>query len=132
MAIVNSIKALFPGFGAPTEYVSLLTEALTRNATSTHALTGFRNPIRSGRLRMKTISPPVAATQVTAIKIVGDDGVTSVTLYQDTQTRTAAENIDLFFDFLSDLNLTTLTVSVTAANAGAADQTCDFEVGANP
>jgi len=67
---------------------------------------------------MKTISPPVAATQVTGIKIVGDDGVTSVTLYQDTQARTAAENIDLFFDFLSDLNLTTLTVSVTAANAG--------------
>lgn len=131
MAFVNTVKTLMPGFGAPSEYVSLLAQALVRNASTAFALTGFRNPIRNGRLRIKTATT-VASTQITGIKIVGDDGTNSVTLYQDGTARTAGEAEDLLFAFISDLNLTTITVTVAMANAGASDPSCDFEVtGAN-
>ena len=132
MAIVNTLKTLFPTRGVPTEYVALLAQALTRNATTTFAFTGFRNPIRTGAIRLKTIDPPVAATQITAIKITATDGTLTETLYQDAIARTAAEDEDLLFNFLSDLNLTTVNLIITMANAGAADQTADMELVGNP
>lgn len=130
MAIVNSIKTWFPGAGQVTEYIALLAQNLPINATTSFAFTGFTNFVRSGRIRIKTVTAP-AASQVTGIKITGTDGTLTVTLYQDTQARTAAELNDLFFDFLSELNLTTVTVAITAANAGTA-QTLELELAGNP
>lgn len=129
MAIANKLTSLFPGFGQVTEYIVATAVNLPINATTTTALTGFANYIRNGRIRFKLSAAP-AACQITAIKITGTDGSLTVTLYQDAVARTAAELVDLLFHFISELNLTTISVAVTMANAGTA-ATADFEVAGN-
>lgn len=131
MAIVNKLTSLMPAFGAPTEYVTLLAQALPATGSATYALTGFVNYVRSGRLRWKIIPPAGAAGQVTGIKVTATDGTTTVTLYQDTVARTASENIDWLYSFISDLNLTTINIVVSVATAGAGS-TVDVEVTGNP
>jgi hypothetical protein len=130
MAIVNSCKTLMPAFGNGTEYVSLLAQAVVINATTTFALTGFVNYVRSGRIRIKTTAAPTSS-QITGIQITGTDGTTTVSLYQDATARTAAQLMDFLYSFISELNLTTISVLVTAANAGTA-QTMDLEIVGNP
>jgi hypothetical protein len=132
MAVANSVKVLFPGFGAPTEYVLLPAVALAHGgAANAFTFTGFNNPIRTFRLRLKTVVPVIAATTITAIKITGTDGTTTVTFYQDAIARTAAENEDLLFEGISDLFLTTITATVTSGAAGGADTTMDGELAGN-
>ncbi len=132
MAILNKLTTLMPAFGAPTEYVTLLSAALPNAAvTTTFALTGFVNYVRTGRLRWKIIPPAGAAGQVTGVKVTATDGTTTVTLYQDAVARTAGENIDWMYSFISDLNLTTINILITTAAAGAAS-TIDVEVTGNP
>lgn len=130
MAIVNSVKTLFPGFGNVTEYIAAPATNLPINAATATALTGFTNFVRSFKLRLHIITAP-AASQITAIKITGTDGTTTTTFYQDATARTAAETLDMFWDILSDLNLTTVTITVTLANAGSA-MTADIEIAGNP
>jgi hypothetical protein len=130
MAIVNTVKTIMPGLGNPTEYVALVAQNQPINAATANVLTGFINYVRSGKIRIKSTSAP-AASQVTAILITGTDGVTTVTLYQDATARTAATLLDFLYDFISELNLTTITVTITLANAGTA-QTWDFEICGNP
>jgi len=121
-----------PAFGAPTEYITLLGQAVVNTATTTnYVLTGFINYVRSGRVRFKIIPPAGAAGQITAIVITGTDGTTTVTLYQDAVARTAGTNLDFLYSFISELNLTTVTVAVTTAAAGAAS-TADLEITGNP
>ena|SRR2546430_4410840 len=128
MAIANKLTTIMPAFGAPTEYVTLVGQALPNTATTTtYALTGFLNFIRAGRLRWKINPPAGAAGQVTGVKVTATDGTTTVTLYQDTVARTAGENIDWLYAFISELNLTTVSVLITTAAAGAAS-TVDVEV----
>jgi hypothetical protein len=129
MAIVNSVKTVLQ-FGNPTEYVNLLAQNVPINATTTFALTGFVNYVRSGKVRFKVTAAP-ASSQITGIKITATDGTTTVTLYQDATARTAAELVDLLFSFISELNLTTVNVLVTLANAGSA-MTADLEITGNP
>lgn len=128
MAIVNTVKTISIQ-AVPTEYVSLVAQNVPINATTTFALTGFVNYVRSGRIRYK-VSAAGAAGQVTAIKITATDGTTTVTLYQDATARTAGELQDFLWTFISELNLTTITVAITMANAGAAN-TADFEIAGN-
>lgn len=131
MAIVNKLTVIMPAFGAPTEYVFLTAQALPNTATTTtYALTGFINFVRSGRLRFKIIPPAGAAGQITGIKVTATDGTTTLTLYQDTVARTAGENIDWLYSFISDLNLTTVNLLITTAAAGAAS-TIDVEITGN-
>src|SRR5882724_8880035 len=116
MAIVNKLTTIMPAFGAPTEYLTLVGQALPNTAvTTTFALTGFVNFVRSGRIRWKIVPPAGAAGQVTGVKITATDGTTTVTLYQDTTARTAGENIDFLYSFISELNLTTINVLITTA-----------------
>jgi len=132
MAIVNKLTTIMPAFGAPTEYVTLLAQAVPNTATTTtYALTGFINFVRSFRLRWKIVPPAGAAGQVTGVKITGTDGTTTVTYYQDAVARTAGENLDLLFSVISELNLTTVNILITTAAAGAAS-TADVEITGNP
>jgi hypothetical protein len=132
MAILNKLITIMPAFGAPTEYVTLLGQAVVNTATTTnYVLTGFINFVRSGRVRFKIIPPAGAAGQITAITITATDGTTTVTLYQDAVARTAGTNLDFLYSFISDLNLTTVTIAVTTAAAGAAS-TADVEITGNP
>lgn len=131
MAILNKLTVLMPAFGAPTEYISLAGQALPNTATTTtYALTGFLNFVRTGRLRWKIIPPAGAAGQVTGVKVTATDGTTTVTLYQDAVARTAGENIDWLYSFISELNLTTVNLLITTAAAGAAS-TIDVEITGN-
>lgn len=131
MAIVNKLTVIMPAFGAPTEYVTLLGSALPNTAVTTNfVFTGFLNFVRSGRLRFKIIPPAGAAGQITGIKVTATDGTTTITLYQDAVARTAGENIDWLYSFISDLNLTTVTLAITTAAAGAAS-TLDAECTGN-
>lgn len=129
MAIANKLTVLMPAFGAPTEYVTSVAVNLPINAATSTALTGFLNFVRTGRVRFKTTTAP-AASVITGIKITGTDGSATVTLYMDTTTRIATEFQDFLYSFISELNLTTISVIVTLANAGSAI-TADFEVTGN-
>jgi len=131
MAIVNKLTTLMPAFGAPTEYVTLLAQNVPINATTSFALTGFVNFVRSGRIRFKTTATGGAASGITAIKITATDGSATVTLYQDAVTRTTNEFVDFLWSFISELNLTTVTVAITTPNAGGA-ATADLEITGNP
>ena len=130
MAIVNKVTTIMPAFGAPTEYVTSTAVNLPINAATSTALTGFVNFVRSGRIRFKTTTAPAAAV-ITGVKITATDGTSTVTLYMDTTTRIATEFQDFLYSFISELNLTTINVIVTLANAGSAI-TADLEVTGNP
>jgi len=129
MAIVNKLTTIMPAFGAPAEYVTLLAQVQTTSGTTTNALTGFVNFIRSGRVRFKTVSPAGTAG-ITAVVITGTDGTTTFTLYQDATARTVSTLQDFLYSFISELNLTTINVAITWG-AGTAS-TLDLEVTGNP
>lgn len=130
MAFANTVKTVMPGFGAPTEYVTLLAQNVPINATTSFALTGFNNPIRSFRLRFKTTATGGAATVIGGVKITGTDGSSTVTFYMDLTTRTANEFQDWLFSYISELFLTTVTIAITVTNAGGA-ATADIELTGN-
>jgi len=130
MSIVNSVKTLFPGMGNATEYVSLLGQTVTAGTSTAFALTGFINYVRSGKIRFKTTAAPASST-ITGIVITGTDGTTTVTLDSRSYVAsTAAQLVDYLFEFLSELNLTTITVTVT--EAGGTAPTADLEIAGNP
>jgi hypothetical protein len=129
MAIVNTVKTISVQ-AVPTEYVSLVAQNVPINATTSFALTGFVNFVRSGRIRFKTTATGGAGSQITGIKITATDGTSTVTLYQDGTARTANEFEDFVWTFISELNLTTVTVIITTANAGGA-ATADLEIAGN-
>ena len=129
MAIVNKLTVLMPAFGAPTEYVTLLAQAQVNASPTTNTLTGFINYVRSGRVRFKTV-PAAGTAAITAVVITGTDGTTTYTLYQDATARTASTNQDFMYSFISELNLTSISVVITLG-AGT-NSTMDLEVTGNP
>ena len=91
-------------------------------------LTGFTNFIRSGRLRIKST---VAGTgPITVIVITGTDGSTTQQLVPTGGSLAASTLFDFLYAFISDLNLTTVTVAITTT-AGTAS-TLDLEITGNP
>lgn len=129
--IVRGIRSIFPGFGNPGEYVSLLNQQAAINATTAFALTGFVNWVSSGIIRLRTIGIGVGAAQVTGLKITATDGTDTETLYQDAIARTASEFHNMLFHFVSELKFTTITVSVTLANVANGTYNYDIEVAGN-
>lgn len=129
MAVANKLTTLMPGFGAPTEYVTVIGQALANAATTNVVLTGFINFVRSGRLRVKTTTAGTAL--VTAFNVTATDGTTTVLIIPGGPVSiTASQLFDWLFAFISELNLTTLTVNITLG-AGT-NSTADFEVTGNP
>lgn len=126
MAILNKLSTIFPGFQSGPEYYTLTAQNIPINAATPFVFNGFLNYIRAGKLRLKIYSAP-AASQVTALLVTGTDGTTTYTFYQDATARTAATLLDFELDIISDLNLTSITVTVTTANAGTA-LTADLEL----
>jgi hypothetical protein len=131
MAIVNTVKSILPSLGNPTEYIALTAQNLPINASTSFAFTGFTNYVRSGKIRWKHTATGGAGSQVTGVKVTGTDGTSTVTLYMDATTRTSNEFNDWLYDFISELNLTTVTIIITTANAGGA-ATLDLEIAGNP
>jgi|SRR5581483_5829219 len=135
MAITNSLKTLFPGFGNPTLQAQLLSQTFAINATTTKTFSSF-TPVttcRSGWVRIHGISYPGAgAGQITGIKITGSDGTNTVELYMDTTSRTASDLPDLIFPFITELSLTSVAVAITMANVANGQLSADLELVANP
>jgi len=125
MAFINTVKTGLT-LGVPTEYVNSLAAALTVGTVTT-ALTGFANYIRSGKWRVKVTTPN--GGQITAIKVTVTDGTNTETVYQDAIARTINENVDIVNQFISELNVTTVNIAITAATATI---TADLEVTGNP
>jgi pyrroline-5-carboxylate reductase len=125
MAFINTVKTGLT-LGVPTEYVNSLAVALTVGTVTT-ALTGFANYIRSGKWRVKVTTPN--GGQITAIKVTVTDGTNTETVYQDAIARTINENVDIVNQFISELNVTTVNIAITAATATI---TADLEVTGNP
>lgn len=130
MAIVNKLTSIFPAFGNATEYLTLTAQNAPINATTTFTLNNFVNYVRSGRIRLKNSATGGAGSQVTGITITGTDGTSTVYLLVSTTVYVANTFIDRVFDFISDLNLNSISIAITNANAGAAS-TWDFEVAGN-
>jgi hypothetical protein len=129
MAVVNKLTTLMPAFGAPTEYVTLIAQTVTNASTTTFTLTGFVNFVRSGRLRFKTTAAGTAL--VTGFNVTATDGTTTVLIIPGGPVSiTASVLLDWLFAFISELNLTTITVNVTLG-AGT-NSTADLEVTGNP
>lgn len=128
MAIANKLTSIMPAFGAPTEYITSLAQNLPASATTPFALTGFTNFVRSGRVRVKSTVSGLSA--ITSIAITGTDGVNTVTLLPASFGLAASTNFDILWSFISELNLTTVTVTIITGAGGAA--TIDLEITGNP
>lgn len=127
MAIANSSQTIHPGFGAPAVNVSQTAINVPINAT-TNVLSGATFPsvtFRSGRVHLKFTGFP-ASTQVTAIVVTVTDGTTTEYI-ANIPTYAANQRPNLLVDFITDLALNSVSVSVTLANAGTA-ATADCEV----
>lgn len=131
MAIVNKVTALFPGFGNATEYQTLVAQNLPINATTTFTINTFVNYVRSGRFRIKNTATGGAGAGISGLQITGTDGTTTVVLHFDTNAFPTNSFWDRVFDFISELNLTSISFLVTTVNGGGA-QTIDIEVAGNP
>lgn len=127
MAIVNKLTSIFPGFGDPSTYVTLVAQALPNTATTPFVLTGFNNFVRAGKIRIKSTAAGTSA--ITAIVITGTDGSNVVQLVPSGGTNPASQLFDFEYDFMSDFNLTTITINITAG-AGT-NSTIDLEVAGN-
>jgi hypothetical protein len=99
----------------------------------TFTLTNFSGgPINAGTVRAK-IAGYTGGGGLTSMAVRGTDGTTVVDLGQIAGSGVAASVVDVMEDFITDLNLTSITVVVTLAAAPTGGtQTADCEVwGAN-
>lgn len=131
MAIVKSIRALFPGRGVATTYVKREAVAAAVGAVAIAipaAPASFQPTISNGRIRIRTNTMAGASTLIIN-KITGTDGTTTVELYAgDAAATAAATGLEREIPFCTNLDLTSITVNLTV---GVADETVDVEVAGN-
>src|SRR5215472_14196619 len=131
MAIRNSVAAILQGVGAAAARGARTTA--TPGASMTFTLTNFvGGPINAGTVRVK-VAGYTGGGGLTSMAVRGSDGTNTVDLGQVAGSGVAASYVDVMEDFITDLNLTTITVVVTLAGAPTdGTQTADAEVwGAN-
>lgn len=127
MAFVNSVKQILPGMGSPTTVVQRVgvTTNIGTTVVTLPSSGSFAPTISWGKVRAKANSIGVNATFLIA-KITATDGATTVSLYGGDAAATAAGvGLDEQFEFVSELKLTSISVSITVATANS---TCDVEV----
>lgn len=121
MTIVRSVKGTVQGanYYSSVANVAAPVGALTLRIPAGTA--SFAPTASSGVIRVKLNNAPTGTSQITSI--TGTDGTTTVKLYTgDTAAVTAGQVEDLMWDFISDLNLTSITILATmAVAAGTAD-----------
>jgi hypothetical protein len=117
------------GFGAPlvTYYDST---ALT--ATGTITLTGWTGPaITKGKLRIKSTATNGATTLAIGNITVTDGTNTEIIKQTALSTTSAGTNFDFLYEWASDLQVTSLSFTVTLAG-GTQASTIDSELFGNP
>lgn len=144
MAVVNTLSRVLIGFGNPsfggppavtlaaggnTGAFAQAIGVVVNNTTTTVTFNTIPGPgfFRVGWVRVKTTSIN-AATTVTW-KATLTDGSTTVQIIPPTATTAANTQIDNIFPFITDLNATSLTVSLTS---GVNTATYDVEIAVNP
>lgn len=131
MAILNKLTSIFPAFGNATEYLTLTSQNVPINATTTFTLNNFVNYVRSGRIRIKNTATGGAGAGISGLQITGTDGTNTVVLHYDTNAYPTNTFWDRVFDFISELNINSISLLVTAVNGGGA-ATIDIEIAGNP
>lgn len=113
MPITNSVKNAAPAIGAGNFYASNL--AQTTSPIQVPATPGTLTPQASnGKIRVK-ITPAAGGTGQVGT-ITGTDGTTTLAIYPgDSAAGAANAVVERMVEFISDLKLTSITVTVTAA-----------------
>jgi hypothetical protein len=152
MSFLRRLRTIIPSFGTPqSNDTTMLFQnivvasgtAITIPVQPTPAPATpliFSPTVSSGWIRVKVFdntTPPPATPVVittTAIKVIGNDagtvpGVTTTVSLggYNPATPTATNQTDIVFPFLTDLNLTSLSITVTAT--GATTLAADIEIG---
>lgn len=142
MAFVKTLASMFPTLGSPnfagppaTTLVAGGTSATAQaigivtvaGVASTVTFTPFSGPgtVTRGWVRVKSTSIN-AATTVVVFNVKGTDGTTTVFLASQPNLlalgAAAAQAVDVILPFMSDLNLTSIVVSITTTtNVGTFD-----------
>lgn len=127
-AFVNRLSTIMPGFGCPsmngtifgtaaTGAAQTLVIAATTTTPSTNGTpfnpTGMPAPTRGrARLRSSSVTGTIVLTSITAT-----DGTTTVVIAGGEPATVAAQQVDLQFDFITDLSITSITFSFTVSTA---------------
>jgi hypothetical protein len=144
MSFTKSIKSTFPGVGHATGYgfqtnaaapVTTTTYVINTNTqmASNNTITGVQvspltSAISNGKVRVRSFTVGTSATLKVGA-ITATDGTTTVQIYAgDTAASTAGNALEFCADFVTNLNLTSFSIPVTAA-ANAC--TVDIEVAGN-
>ena len=116
------------GFGTPTVDTTGSTTAASPTVVTLTSFAGS-GVCRMGWLKVRVVG--LTSLVPTVITVTGTDGTTTVTLYWSNLTSaTSGQGIELIIPFLSELNLTTITLSVT--HTGGTSPQVDAEVVGNP
>ena len=130
MAFVKSTRSTLLGLGHAATYVKREAVATAVGATTITlpASGSFAPTLSCGKIRVKTTTVGASSTSIIT-RITGTDGTTTVNLYGgDTSASAAGYGIDHTIEFMTDLNLTAISVIVTV---GTADCTHDVEIAGN-
>ena len=128
MALTTSVKNLAPGIGASDYYVSNTgvswTAAFGKTLRLPSGSASFSPTCSRGKVRLKVTPGTNGTGQITSI--TGTDGTTTVVLYDGDANASAANQVqDFVWEFMTDLNLTSITITATV---GTATATADGEV----
>jgi hypothetical protein len=124
---IQTSAAMLLGLGAPIQNIyDVSALAATGNVVIT-----FVTPVTKGQIRSKS-SATNGATTILRGAVTGTDGTNTVRLQPAWAAATAAgQNFDEIYEFVSDLQLTSLTIPFTLAGATTV-ATINTEVFGNP
>lgn len=114
MAIQKSCAAVLAGMGAAGARGGKATMAAVAVNTMTIPIVG--GPLNTGIVRAKA-SGYTGAGGLTSMSVKGTDGTSTVDLGLINGSGTATNVVDVMLEFITDLNLTSVTVVLTLAGA---------------
>lgn len=137
MTFTNRLATIFPGFGQPQSNDTLfLNQNVALSGTSQQSNTipstgSFVPTLSRGKVRVKIYAGIGTTPTFTDLVVTGTDGTTTVTLFAFHPNAAIALSttgiVDLEFDFICDLNLTSITIKTTLGGTSPG-ATMDAEV----
>ena len=128
MAVTKTVGKLAPGIGSGDAVVQNLAVTANVGAVAVRLPSGstsFAPTASAGIIRIKSATIGTNATFLVN-SITGTDGTTTINLVGAVDTASSAGiGIDRIYHFLTELNLTSITINITV---GTANSTVDAEV----
>lgn len=133
MAIINTIKKLFPTFGFVTNYTSAAAVALSGGTAQTTAVTVGTQGYTNGRVRVKIYNGGGANTTAAVVISVTDGTNTWIVgaLAAQTIANAAAGGLDFVTDVNVDLQIATVNI-ITTLGGTTTTASMDYEICLNP